>query len=167
MELHVGKIVAVHDRHVDVELYSPKQLIKNVVRVHPIDLDEREEQAKVNIGTETLLMIDDLGSAYAMGSISQGIVIAKNATTRIQNDTNLLYAQNTTISAPDGETAIKAEVNASTIKLTNGTDDLIDLVSQLCTAVANSAPTSGSSSGSANSQKSTAEGIKAKVDAFK
>lgn len=167
LELHVGKVTTVLDRFLDVELFNPKQLIRNVVKTSSLDLDEREEEPQINIGTEVLVIIDEYGNAYAIASLSQGIAIAKNKTTIIRNDTNLFYAKDTLLSGDGGAIATTVDVHSSTIKLRNGSDDLVDLMSQLAQAVADTTPSSGSSAGTANAEQGTAMTIKGKIDAFK
>ncbi|MFT7880453.1 MAG: hypothetical protein ABXS91_08675 [Sulfurimonas sp.] len=167
MDIRAGKIAEVSDRFVDVELYNPTQLIRNVVKTSSLDLDEREEEPQINIGTEVLVLIDDYGTAYAIASMSQGIAIAKNKTTIIRNETNKFFAVNTLISGDGGEVGGVADIYSSKIKLRNDTGELFDLVSQLCQAVADTTPTGGSSAGSANAQKATALAIKEKIDSFR
>lgn len=165
MDARAGKIVAVHDRFVDIELYNPSQTIKGVVKTSSLGVDEREEEPQINIGTEVLVLIDDYGTAYAIASMSQGISVAKNATSVHKNNIHKFHGKSSDPNATVIATSV--DMYSKKIAFRNDTGELFDLVSQLCQAVADSTPTGGSSAGSANAQKDTALAIKSKIDSFK
>lgn len=157
--LQTGKITAIMPGYVEVKIYNTGQVIK-AVKCSPLDLDEREEEPQINLGTEVLVITDDIGNAYAIASMSQGIKSADNKTTTLSN-------QIVFIGGAQGAIGNTVDIFSSQVKIRNGADDLVHILSDLCQAVADSTPTSGSSAGSSNAMKSTALSLKAKVDAFK
>ncbi|MGW8169656.1 MAG: hypothetical protein ACWGHH_06595 [Sulfurovaceae bacterium] len=135
MRVNAGTVHTVRERFVDVMLKNPTQLIKDVVKLSPLNLDEREQKPKIKIGTEVLVLTDDWNNNYILGSISQGIVLIDSQTARVEGDETLIYGDSIHIMGADGDNTATVEKAASTtdiwtkkIKIRNDSDDIIQLL---------------------------------------
>jgi len=174
MNIRVGTVVSVQDRFLTVKLYNTDQVIDHVVKCSPLNLDEREQQPNIKIGTEVLLVEDDYGVVYALSSLSQGISLIKSGISRIENSEVQIYGNNIIkIMGANGDNAGTSEKSANQVdiwskkvNIRNDATNLVQLMADLAQSVADSTPSSGSSADSPNKEKDNALDIKSKIGAY-
>jgi len=147
MRINIGNVTAVNKRYLDVKVKSTGQTLKGVVKVLPLDLDEREEEAYIRVGAEIIMLTDDHNNSYALGTTSQGINLAEGIASIEQNHVNI-----------HGYSTIKIHNNAHSLIPTIA--DFTQAMADLAQAVADTTPTGGSSAGKPNAMEATALSIK-------
>lgn len=177
MNVRVGTVTAVNDRYLTVKLYHTNQVIENVVKTSPLNLDEREQQPNIKIGTETLVIEDDYGVTYALSSLSQGIELIKQGISRVENDELQFYGKIIKLMLATGDNvdtvekiAEKVDIWTQKITIHNGSDDIIQILLDFMDVVSSqkAVVTSGSSVGNWGHDKTGAiSALKAKLQAFK
>lgn len=74
-----------NSRFIEIKLHNTGQIIKQAIYGNPLTLDQREQRPNIKIGTEVLVMVDDLFNFYVMLSIAQGIDLVGSKIYRIEN----------------------------------------------------------------------------------
>ena len=90
IDILFGKVIKDNERFLDVELFhvKPKRIIKNVVKLFPIDCDEREEECNIKLKTEVCILLTSVNgheNAICLGSSNQGIKLGGRGITKIEN----------------------------------------------------------------------------------
>jgi hypothetical protein len=90
LDILYGKIVKDNERFIDVELFhvKPKRIIKNVVKLFPLDCDEREEECNIKEGIEVCILLTNVSgheNAVCLGSSNQGIKLGGRGISKIEN----------------------------------------------------------------------------------
>lgn len=175
--IRIGTVVEVIDRFLSVEIYHTGQVIENVVKASPLNLDEREQKPNIKIGTEVMLLEDNYGVVYAINSLSQGIDLIKEKVSRIENDTIALFGDTIKVMNSVGDNseteeliAEKVDVYTEKIIIRNEEDDVIQIMLDFMDAVIDlqTIVISGSSAGLYfHTQILTVLEIKARLEAFK
>ena len=90
LDILYGKIIKDRERFIDVELFhvQPKRIIKNVVKIFPLDCDEREEECNIKDEIEVCILLTNVSgheNAVCLGSSNQGIKLGGRGISKIEN----------------------------------------------------------------------------------
>lgn len=160
MNLRVGTVTGIQGRFLTVTLYHTGQVITEVAKTGPLNHDEREQRLNIKIGTEVLIIEDNYGVTYAISSLSQGIDLIKGKNSRVENDEVQVYGKEIKLMGADGDNVSTVEKKAehvdiwtSKINIRNDSTNIIQLLADLCQAVA-------------DDDKGEAMSIKSKIEAY-
>ena len=72
------------DRFINVKLHNINQTVKAVIGL-PTNLDSREQLANIKVGTEVLMLVDELNSFFIINSLNQGIELVNKQIYIVEN----------------------------------------------------------------------------------
>ena len=111
-----GTVKEVQNRHLFVTVPTDTKPIKTI-RCNPLGLDEREQKPNIKIGTECIVLYDEVrGIGFTAFSISQAIELSDKIS-RIENDLVLLYGKDIKIMYATGDNSDTVEKIADSLTI--------------------------------------------------
>ena len=165
-------------RYINIELHATKQVVK-AIYVNPLNLNQTEQKPNIKKGTEVLCLFDDLSNFYVLGSTQQTYVsLEEDKIYLIENEkkvevrTSDLFLVNNIGGGKIKDVNVNTEnttIETNKLNITNGSDDIVSLVSEFIDTVSNgvwignlSAPVPVS-----DATKAQLSDIKTRLEAFK
>jgi len=107
------------DRFIKVKLHNTDQEIK-AVPSFSLEIDQREQLSNIKVGTEVLMLVDDINNFYIIGSLNQGISLVDKQIYKIENkeQVSLLTDDMLLMSGVSGD-IVKAIINVKDYELNN------------------------------------------------
>ena len=165
LRLSIGTVSEVKDRVISVKMSESGQIVPNVVKVLPLDLDEREETALIRVGAEVLILSDEYNHSFVIGTTSQGINLS-GAIARVEQELVKIYGNDIEIKGMDGSIADSVDMHSYKINIHNAGNSLFPILAEICQAIADTSPVGGSSDGKPNIKKAEALALKVKCESF-
>jgi len=130
-------------RTIKVKLLATEQEVEALF-INPINLDRREQNTNIKIGTEVFVLVDEISNYYVVGTTQQGIELEQDKVYIVENEKEIRLLTNDLlkIESIDGnniqDTTIKSdkvEIDLKTIRFTNDTAELIATMSDTLQAI--------------------------------
>ena len=122
-------------RFIKIELTHNKQIVKSAY-TNPLTLDHREQRPNIKIGTEVIVLVDELSNYLIIGSSSFGAVLEPTKKYRVENEDNVsILTKDFKATTKDGGIMDKSTILTDKMIVKNSTAELITTLSDTLQAL--------------------------------